>query len=280
MAEMTATTQEWDPNDPHHQHDGHHGHHIVHWKTLVLVLGALLFFTVLTVAASRAEIWFAQTFDVFIPDWVNVMLAMSIATIKAMMVVMFFMALKWDNPMNTVILLTTIFAFACFMGFTAIDLGNRGHVYDYKGVEVTVGGTGNDVIKRWETQLGPDGEPMRDEQGHVIKNEVVIQGPIAVHARERFIAAVGEEKFAELEAEHHHGAHDAHGAHALPDENHSAPRYGLTPGLFDAHAPAHEDGHGGGDHGADAAHGDAESAHGGAHEPSPEAHGEEPSGGH
>ena len=40
---------------------------------------ALLFFTVLTVFCSRAEVWFAHKFDVEIPQLVNVAIALSIA---------------------------------------------------------------------------------------------------------------------------------------------------------------------------------------------------------
>lgn len=236
----------WDPTDPHGQYGGHHGHHIASWQMLVVVLLALMFFTVLTVAISRAEVWFAAEFNVLIPDWVNVMIAMSIATIKASMVCMYFMALKYDNPMNTVILITTIFAFACFMGFTAIDLGNRGRLYDYRGPSVVAGGTGNAVIMRDEAQLGPDGKPLRDQQGNlIIDRNVAITVPIYQHAKDRLLAAVGPEKYAELQASHHHDDHGHDAGRHLPDANHAKARYGLTPGLFDDHAPAdHHDAQG------------------------------------
>ncbi len=119
-----------------------HGHVIVPLITLRLILGALLFFTLLTVGAALAEQWLANTFQVLIPQWINVFVAISIATVKTILVVMFFMQLKYDNPMNTAIFIFTVLTVAFFLGFTALDLGNRGTIDRLKSQYVQPGGFG------------------------------------------------------------------------------------------------------------------------------------------
>lgn len=119
-----------------------HGHVIVPMITLRLILGALLFFTLLTVGAALAEQWLADTFQIIIPQWINVFVALSIATVKTVLVVMFFMQLKYDNPMNTAIFVFTVLTAAFFLGFTALDLGNRGTVDRLKAQYVQQGGFG------------------------------------------------------------------------------------------------------------------------------------------
>ncbi|MBL0869477.1 MAG: cytochrome C oxidase subunit IV family protein [Phycisphaerales bacterium] len=127
----------------HGAHGGGHGHHIVPRRVLLLVLGILMFFTLATVGAALAEQWIAATFNIVIPQWVNVAVALSIAVVKSIVVAAFFMQLKYDNPVNSLVVVFTLFCFAFFLGFTMIDLGNRGIIYDYKGQHITRGGTGN-----------------------------------------------------------------------------------------------------------------------------------------
>jgi cytochrome c oxidase subunit 4 len=119
-----------------------HGHVIVSAATLRLVLGALLFFTLLTVGAAKGEQWVAEVFNVAIPQWINVFVALSIAVVKTFLVVTFFMQLKYDNPLNTMIFVFTILTVAFFLGFTALDLGNRGTIDRTKARYIRPGGTG------------------------------------------------------------------------------------------------------------------------------------------
>ena len=121
---------------------GHHGHVIVPKRVLLTVLGVLMFFTLLTVGAAQAEQWISHTFDVVIPQWVNVAVALSIATIKSIIVVMFFMQLKYDSPLNSIVMGFTFFAVGLFFFFTMIDLGNRDAIYPYKSGEIQRGGMG------------------------------------------------------------------------------------------------------------------------------------------
>lgn len=123
-----------------------HGHFIVPAFTLRSVLLILLFFTLLTVGAARGEQWVSTTFNVVIPQWMNVFVALSIATVKTILVVMFFMQLKYDNPMNTLIFVFTVITVAFFLGFTAIDLGQRGTLDPRKSFNLMRGGTGGENL--------------------------------------------------------------------------------------------------------------------------------------
>jgi len=195
--------------DPHgfHEGDHDHGHVILPLRTLVVVLVALLFFTVLTVSAGFIEVWISEKFNVVIPTWVNVMVAMSIATIKGTLVLMYFMQLKYDNPLNTMIFLFCLFAFALFMGLTAIDLGNRDRIYPWKAQAIIPGGNSVGLA----TEAAPHSFPTGQS--------------ITTWAREREVAELGPEKFqAKVDAKH------------PPEEStseRSRPATGRTPGLFE-----------------------------------------------
>jgi len=93
----------------------HHGHHITPKKTLILVISALGFLTVLTVATSRLDL-----------GGFNVPLAMAIAGTKAFLVLAFFMALKYDNKVNTLIFSIGLIFAVVFLVFTLFDTAFRG----------------------------------------------------------------------------------------------------------------------------------------------------------
>lgn len=129
------------PYDGNHAAE-HHGHVIVSLVTLRLVLGALLFFTLLTVGASAVEQWVAHALNVELPGWINVAVALSIAVVKTILVVGIFMQLKYDSPTNSMIFVFTILTVAFFLGFTALDLAGRGTLDRGKAVYEYEGGTG------------------------------------------------------------------------------------------------------------------------------------------
>jgi len=94
------------------------GHHYVAPLSLLYkVFGALVVLTILTVATGKAD---------WIPSALHVPIALFIALVKVILVAMFFMGLKHDNRVNTVILaLTTIFVLV-FLGFTVLEVTQRG----------------------------------------------------------------------------------------------------------------------------------------------------------
>jgi cytochrome c oxidase subunit 4 len=138
----------FDETDPHGQaqHGQHESHVIVGPFILRTILLILLFFTALTVGIAQLEIAVQNWFGIYLPWWVNVVGAMSIATIKSILVMAYFMQLKYDNPINTVAMLFCFFALGLFLLFTGLDLFSRDKIYDFKAGPVISGGTGAGVI--------------------------------------------------------------------------------------------------------------------------------------
>ena len=228
--------------DPHGEHEEHHGHVIVSFWTLTAVLTVLLVFTVLTVAFSRGEMWAAHTFNVDIPQWVNISIALSIAVVKGILVLLFFMQLKYDNKVNAVIFSACLFCVALFLGFSMIDLGSRGTIYEFKSAQIEKGGNGVGLSK---VVIDPEtGKPKLDKDGKPVTE--AITGSIVAFSANRYIAEHGMEDWKERgEFLRSHGEVEPT-PEVVSDANQSRPRRGLTPGLFDqAPKPAASE-HGGG----------------------------------
>lgn len=95
-------------------HDDHHGlAHVASTKVLLGTGGALMVLTAITVLATKVD---------FGPS-LNLALAMFVAVIKATLVVLFFMHLKYDKLFHSVIFISAILAAALFVGFTLMDTG-------------------------------------------------------------------------------------------------------------------------------------------------------------
>ena len=103
-----------------------HEHHITSKKTLYKVFGGLVALTIFTVIT-------AEYVDI---GSLNIVLALLIAGAKASLVVIFFMALKYDNRVNTLVFtLGTVFV-VVFLAFTLFDTAFRGDLgnVDYRTV--------------------------------------------------------------------------------------------------------------------------------------------------
>jgi cytochrome c oxidase subunit 4 len=187
----------------------HHGHTIVSATTLLVVLLALVSLTLLTVGAALIETFIVEAFHVQpeIATFVNVSICLAIAAVKTTLVVMFFMQLKYDNPINTMIFLFCLAAVATFLGFTMLDLGNRGSIDRFKAQYVSEGGLGIETpaVKRLKES---------DPAANVVTNK-----PITALAKDM---AVLERR----EYPHHEG----HGHKAAPKgstPNQSRPKRGM-----------------------------------------------------
>lgn len=158
-----------------------HAHHIVPQRLLLLVLSLLLFFTLLTVGCTLAEQWVAHAFNVVIPQWVNVTVALSIATVKSIIVAAYFMQLRYDSPVNTMIVVFTLICFSFFIGFTMIDMGNRDALYDYKAKVIVPGGgtAGGGSLVRSTGERAPNAD------GIMVAKTETIQDPIVIHAQKQ-----------------------------------------------------------------------------------------------
>jgi len=99
-------------------HNQHHSHHILSNSLAWKVFGALIFLTVVTVAVAQVDL-----------GVLNFAVAMLVASVKASLVCMFFMGLKYDHKENTVIFSTSFIFMSIFMILTFGDLLTRGDVY-------------------------------------------------------------------------------------------------------------------------------------------------------
>lgn len=93
--------------------DGHSGHDFAHpfpvWG-LLAVFFALVFLTIVTVAQSKFDLG----------SW-EVFFSLFIATIKACLVVLFFMHLAFDKAYNAVVFIGSLLFVTLFLGFTLMD---------------------------------------------------------------------------------------------------------------------------------------------------------------
>ena len=93
----------------------HHGSPTIY----AAVLAALLLLTGLTVSASYVN--FGSTS-------VNVVIALVIASIKASLVALYFMHLRYDKPLNSLIFVGGLFFLGLLLMLTLIDVGSRDSV--------------------------------------------------------------------------------------------------------------------------------------------------------
>ncbi|MGK3999519.1 cytochrome C oxidase subunit IV family protein [Sorangium sp. So ce1024] len=105
-----------------HGHGHGHGHggadhvpHVLPLKVYIATWLALLVLTVVTVGASYVDLGAA-----------NLAVAILIATVKAGVVALIFMHLKWDHKFHLLIFLSSIIFLAIFIAFTMFDTSNRG----------------------------------------------------------------------------------------------------------------------------------------------------------
>lgn len=108
-------------SDPTTGHDSpdHPYYHVVPMKVLVGIFAALLVLTFITVAVTH--------FD-FGPY--AVVVALSIAVVKAALVALYFMHLRWDNPFNGIVLIAALVFVALFIAIATLDAREYKPRYD------------------------------------------------------------------------------------------------------------------------------------------------------
>src|SRR3954468_1489093 len=109
-------------SDRHHT-DSHvegaiHVHAVPPWLLLPL-FGALLVLTVVTVAITKVPL-----------GQFAVWAALAIAVLKATLVALYFMHLRWDTPLNSIILISALLFVAIFIGATISDSGEYKVLYN------------------------------------------------------------------------------------------------------------------------------------------------------
>jgi len=98
-------------NADHHDDDHHGLSHVASIKVLTATGGTLLFLTLVTVLATKVD--FGAN--------INLAVAMAIAVVKATLVILFFMHLKYDRLFHSVVFVAAILAASLFVGFTLMD---------------------------------------------------------------------------------------------------------------------------------------------------------------
>jgi cytochrome c oxidase subunit 4 len=86
------------------------GVHVVPLKVLLTVWAVLLVLTLLTVAGTHVDLGSG-----------NLWLAMIIATVKATLVALYFMHLRYDYPFHAVVLITALLFLLLFVGLVLVD---------------------------------------------------------------------------------------------------------------------------------------------------------------
>jgi cytochrome c oxidase subunit 4 len=112
-------------------HGGHAEDHLdgkvhVHISSLgfyIAIFVALICFTLLTVAVSYVHL-----------GKLNLIVAVVIASLKASLVVLFFMHLRYDNKFNSMILIVSVLFIGVFFAYTLNDTDRRGEIDVDQGV--------------------------------------------------------------------------------------------------------------------------------------------------
>lgn len=106
--------------------DGYHVHaHVSTTKFNLAILGVLIFFTLITVGA----------YNVRLGEW-NLFVAILIATMKAGLVMGFYMHLHWEKGFNKLFFLGSFIFVGIFLGYTVNDTSHRGRQQSLHGVRV------------------------------------------------------------------------------------------------------------------------------------------------
>lgn len=115
--------------DAHHAHghadDGGVHVHVSSVPFYIAVFFGLLVLTGMTVGQSYVDL-----------GKLNIYLVVLIATLKASLVVTFFMHLRWDNKFNALIFVSTIFFIGVFFAYTLHDTDRRGELDPDQNVKV------------------------------------------------------------------------------------------------------------------------------------------------
>jgi cytochrome c oxidase subunit 4 len=98
-------------SDNHGGHSGASGGHVMPVYMLAFTFAVLLVLTILTVTVTQVDLGSS----------LNLSIAMIIATIKAAMVCLYFMHLRFDKPFNALILVSCIGFVILFLGLSTLD---------------------------------------------------------------------------------------------------------------------------------------------------------------
>lgn len=105
------------PHDVFHETIGH----IVPLRLLAAVFAALVTLTLITVAVTYVD---------FGSPEINLVVAIGIAAVKACLVGLFFMHLRWDSPFNSLVMVASLLFVALIIIFALFDSYNYSQHYE------------------------------------------------------------------------------------------------------------------------------------------------------
>ncbi len=108
MTDTHASTQSPEGHGQDHEHGP------LGYRFLTLIWVGLMIFTAITVAVSKVDLGF-----------MNVAVALGVASLKASLVIFFFMHLKYENWIIKGMVLTAFVILAIAIGLTFVDVGYR-----------------------------------------------------------------------------------------------------------------------------------------------------------
>lgn len=121
-AESAGTAEVVDHTDhptSHAHDDGGAIHvHVVPMRLLTGIFAILIALTVLTYAVTLVDLGYTG----------NLIMAITIAVVKGMLVALYFMHLRWDNLFNSVSLLSAILFVGLFIVIASLDSGQYQHL--------------------------------------------------------------------------------------------------------------------------------------------------------
>jgi cytochrome c oxidase subunit 4 len=94
--------------------DEHHEHHIVSPKVYAVIFGILLLGTALTVWAAFTEM-----------GWLNPVVAIAIACVKATLVILYFMHIRYSSTLMKLTVCAGFFTFMILIGMVMTDYISR-----------------------------------------------------------------------------------------------------------------------------------------------------------
>ena len=92
----------------------HHGHPLVPYSLYVKVWGTLMILTVITVTVSFVDM-----------KQVTVLAACLIAAVKGSLVILYFMHIRFEQRLYTIMIMVVLVTYAVFIGLTFVDYWYR-----------------------------------------------------------------------------------------------------------------------------------------------------------
>ena len=149
-----------DPHETLSATEAHAAHvHVTPFWPMLWVFIILLVLTGLTVWTSRLHVIPFGNSPIEFGPTLHILMALVIAVVKATLVAAYFMHLKYDKPMNTVVMSSTIFAVILFIGLTLADVNSRGVVDRLEQHKILEGGLDQQVKKAREAAIAAEGNP-------------------------------------------------------------------------------------------------------------------------